>query len=331
MKRVFLILLAITELAFSLSLSAQEDVTPTFTISLKDKYNYDNLLNYEEIECVIYEKTLGEKGLKATLRIDERFAERNGNCSFPVLQLNLPKKKTIGSILEGYNKIEIIPICSLSDVYTYSDKLLLEAWLYRIAGVMFRMEPRVKQVKLRLSGFSPIQEDISFPAIFLESPEDLAQRFEGQNLELHLLQPWLLDQEALTEFIIFQLFTQNSRWALETLHSMVLLSVPGKPPVPYPLDNSSSELMNLMNDSYIFEDPGHNYTEACVQKEAFLKVASNLSFARNEIIQSIDNIYFSNHEINHRLREYTVRFFDWLNEARKTDIKNIICPEESGR
>lgn len=328
MKKVFICVLIVFGLPQIFKIQAQESKQPFFNISLRGNFTYDNLLNFEEVECVIYEKTLGDKGVKATLRIDERFAERNRSCDLPVLQLNLPKKKLKGSVLEGFNKVEIIPICRLSNRYNSSDKLLIEAWLYHLAGIMFRMEPRAQIVSLKLPGFSENEADASYPALFLESPEDLAQRFEGQNLELHFLQPWLLDQEAWAEFLIFQHFTHNSRWALETLHSMVLLSVPGKPPVPYPLDNSGAGILNLASDSLSWADFGSINFGTCVQKDAFLEVAGNLTFYRDEIIQSIDNLNFVHPEVGQQLKAYVLRFYAWLDEVRAAKNTDIICPEE---
>lgn len=328
MKKVFLCVLIVFGLPQIFKIQAQEEEQPLFNISLKGNFNYDNLLNFEEVDCVIYEKTLGDKGIKATLRIDERFSERNRSCDLPVLQLNLPRKKLRGSILEGFNKVEIIPICSLSNKYNSSDKLLIEAWLYRLTGIMFRMEPRAQLATVKLSGFSENGVEVLCPALFLESPEDLAQRFEGQNLELHFLQPWLLDQEALAEFLIFHRFTHNSRWALETLHSMVLLSVPGKPPVPYPLDNSGAGILNLASDSLKKADFSSASFGPCVQKDAFREVASNLSFYRDEILQSIDNLNFTHHEVNHQLKEYVLLFYAWLNEVLAVQNTDIICREE---
>lgn len=328
MKKVFFCVLIVFGLPQIFNIQAQEEKQPFFNISLRGNYNYNNLLNFEEVECVIFEKTLGDKGVKATLKIDERFAERNRSCDLPVFQLNLPRKKLKGSVLEGFNKVEIIPICSLSNRYNSYDKLLIEAWLYRLAGIMFRMEPRVLLARLELSGFSETKVDVSYPALFLESPEDLAQRFEGQNLELHFLQPWLLDQESLAEFLIFQLFTHNSRWAIETLHSMVLLSIPDKPPVPYPLDNSSAGIMNLAADTSSGASFGSLNLGPCVQKNAFLEVASNLSFYRDEILQSIDKLNFNHTEVRYKLKEYVLRFYAWLNEVHATKNTDIICTEE---
>lgn len=320
MNRLPFILFFSTFLILSLPLSAQTKSLPEFTIQLKQNFSIDNLLNYEEVEAVIVGNTLSEKGIKLTLNLDESFTARNKQCKLPVLKANFPRKRLKGSLLEGFNKVEIILNCDSTGVYTSLDKLLLEAWFYKLSGFFFRFEPRVQLVNLKIEGLT----DKAIPALFIESPDDMASRYEGRNLEIHLMQPWLLDQEALAEFVIFQYFTGNTCWALETLHSMILLSVPGRPPVPFPWDHSCARLLKepfAAGFDTCFKSP-------CVQKDVLQLVIASLNRSRSDILQSIESMHFSNSDLKEELRQYTLKFFETMNNPDFIQHLGISCPEE---
>lgn len=304
---------------FPFQLFAQMESQPNFHINLKQEYTLENLLNFEEIEAVIKGNFLSEKGIKLTLCIDEYFSERNQRYSLPVLKANLPRKKTINTILKDFNKFYILFICSDSNNYNRLDKLLLEVWMYQLSGVVFHFEPKTLLINLSIEGLT----DKAIPALLVESPDDLAARYEGQNLEVHLLQSWLLDQKAWAEFVLFQYFAGNSCWTLETLQSMILLSLPGRPPVPFPWDHSCARLLNEpLTHKWEIQN---NY---CLKEDIFKNVKGSLLKSKLDILESIEKMPFSTPELKQWLHQYTMRFYEILSDTAYLKRMNIICPEE---
>ncbi|MEJ5303946.1 MAG: hypothetical protein HPY80_11080 [Bacteroidales bacterium] len=318
-KISFAILGLLTVFGLPFPLFAQLESQPTFHIYLNKGFSLENVLNYEEIEAVIKGNTLNEKGIKLTLSIDEYFSERNQRCNLPVLKANLPRKKISNSILKDFNKFDILFICNDSNNYNELDKLLLEVLMYQLSGIVFHFEPRTLLVNLHIEGLT----EMAIPALLVESPDDIAARYEGQNLELHLMQSWLLDQEAWTEFVLFQYFAGNNCWTLETLHSMILLSVPGRPPVPFPWDHSCARLLNepLTNDWGI----QNNY---CLKEDIFKNVKDSLLKSKLEILESIEKMPFSTPELKQWLHQYTIQFFENLENTEYIKGLGIICSEE---
>jgi len=185
-------------LALVLELPPKKSLPPR-----RDKPTVPGVLRYTRID-----------GTEVVLDIDvsTRGNSRLAQCKYPPLKIDLKKKQTASTLFAGQNKLKLVTQCSSSS--TYRRYLNQEYIIYRIYNLLSEYSFRVRMVEVTYHFSSGGKRDQVYPAFFIESDDEAAERQEMATLDANVVNVSQLDTRELSVFTMFQFMIGNTDWSV---------------------------------------------------------------------------------------------------------------------
>lgn len=165
------------------------------------------------------------------------------HCSLPGIGVNLPAKKTYGTMWAGTDKFRIVIPC-LSDSDTVSDKAILEYIAYQIYTLVSPVHFKVRPAIVTLMDTTGRIIVGSLKGFIVEEPKEMAARHNGKLLKVHNIHPNFTEPESMLRLSIFEFLIGNTDWSVKALHNIALVSLSGSAPVAVPFDFDYSGLVD---------------------------------------------------------------------------------------
>jgi len=196
-----------------------------------------------------WKATLHCRSNQAEVRLPVKIS-RKGNyrndkrhCSLPCIGVNLPSKRTFGTMWAGTDKFSIVLPC-LSEDDTTSDKAVLEYIAYEIYTLIGQVHFKVRPCRVSLLDTTGKLIVKSVRGFILEDPKEMATRNNGKILKVHNIHPNFTEPETMLKLAVFQFLIANTDWSVKALHNIVLVSLSGSAPVAVPFDFDYSGLVD---------------------------------------------------------------------------------------
>ena len=255
---------------------------------------WDSLFNdigedpdYHEGTLVYYNITGTRKEIEVEARARGGFRKNPDNCNFPLLKLKFKKKNVEGTVFEGLKEIKMVTHCQ-NEIADFEQFLLQEYLIYKSYNLYTPLSLNTRLARIHYLDSQRPKDTLTRFAFFLENPEDMASRNDGELLELESAQEDKLDQDQLAMMAIFNYMIINTDYSVPIMHNVILVSRNYfEPPFPVPYDFDWSGLINIPYDSpymtYIEEFPERVYKGPCLKMKELVNILSEFELKRRQI------------------------------------------------
>lgn len=249
----------------------------------EDSEDYPALLSYEEAN--------GESiSIPVEVRTRGNFRRNPDNCNFPPLRITFPEEQISNTIFEGQDEIKLVTHC-MTNQPDYEQFLFKEYSIYRLYNQFTPFSFRARLAEITYSEDDSSNEPITSYAFFIERPKYMAERNDGQILDVDNFTPDDLDEDAFNILALFQYMIANNDWFVQLLHNIKLVTVdPLRPPIPVPYDFDWAGLVEApyryaMRDSTesVIED--RNYRGICGSRKEFIALFDLFNGKKDEVFR----------------------------------------------
>jgi len=240
--------------------SSPQDTTALIT-GLFDDENYLEIRIVTDIDTLLRDKSenpsyhksrLSYKNsdstwssLDADIRVRGNFRKQSENCDFPPLKLRIDKKNRTNTIFENTRELKVVTHCQ-SDLPEYEQYVIQEYLIYRMYSILSDISYNTRLLKVTYIDKNDPELTFKKFAFFLEDPDVMEERLNGQMLNLQTVDPDEIDRDYYLIISFFHYLIINTDWSLPILHNIDLFSLDYfKPPIPIPFDFDWSGLINI--------------------------------------------------------------------------------------
>jgi hypothetical protein len=168
-------------------------------------------------------------------------------CRFPPLKVNLKRGQAEGTVFDGQNKLKIVTHCRGGDQHeTY---LQQEFGIYRAYNELTDLSFRARWISATFKDTDGKNEVETFPAFFIESIQEVAERHGMERVPLNRIKISSLDPVAANRGELFQFLIGNTDWSMlqgpdeeGCCHNGEALAAPGSTTgwvvIPYDFDQA---------------------------------------------------------------------------------------------
>ena len=200
--------------------------------------------------------------VSAEVRTRGSFRLDPANCNFPPLKLRLRGKNSKGTIFQGINELKMVTHCQ-DELEVYEHYLLQEYLFYRVFNILSDYSFRVRLCRVKYIDTGGSGRMLEKYAFFVEDKDDLAERLNGNILDVNIADPMGVDQDQYSLVSFFEFMIMNSDWSLPIMHNVEILSTDYfKPPYSIPYDFDWSKITDI---PYMLPGVGNRSDESRVR------------------------------------------------------------------
>jgi hypothetical protein len=301
---------------------------------LKDLLN-DRSENPKSYPFILFYNIAGSSQVELPVEIRTRghFRRIKGNCEYPPLLIQFPKKNTQRtSIFREQAKLKLVMPCR-------GDEYIVREWLvYKLYNLITPVSFKARLVRVQLVDAGNKKQPAPFYGILLEEEKQMAKRNSLVPVE-RKLQPQKTNQEAFLTMAVFQYLVGNTDWSVQYLQNIKLIardSTATPITVPYDFDHAGivdcpyaqpPELLNMVS---VRE---RRYRGYCVQN---LKQFEPVIEHYNRLKKDIYNLYSGCELLDPKYikfsRLYLDEFYKTINNGKewKRDFAYPCNPKGTG-
>jgi len=226
--------------------------------------------------------------LNAEVRVRGNFRKQPANCDFPPLRLKFEKEERENTIFENTKNIKMVTHCQ-TNIPDYEQYVMQEYLIYKLYNILSDFSYKVRLLKVTYLDTQDSDYKIEKYAFFIEDDEDMADRLNGNILEIESVDPKNIDQEYYLLISFFEYLIINTDWSVPIVHNVTLLSIDYfKPPLPVPFDFDWSGFINIpyeipTTSGLKTRIPERIYKGPCVKTRDLKKIAKLFKSKKQEI------------------------------------------------
>jgi hypothetical protein len=191
-------------------------------------------VQYHPVLLSYTDKEKGEISIRLKARTRGHFRRLAGNCTYPPLLLNFPKKQAQSSIFSNQAKLKLVCPCS-GEQYVIREYLV-----YKLFNLITPKSYRARLTRVILKD-SVRKKETSFYGMLLEQDEQMAERNHSVLIAKQQIRGENTDTASFLKMALFQYMIGNTDWSVPYFHNTVLIakdsfSIPSV--VPYDFDHS---------------------------------------------------------------------------------------------
>ncbi len=278
-------------------------------LQLSIKFDFDSIFSdksesseYQSAEVAYTDDQGKTVTLSADIRTRGSFRLDPANCNFPPLKMRIRGKQRQGTVFQGISELKMVTHCQ-DDQEVYEQYLLQEYLIYRVFNILTDYSFRVRLVKVNYIDTGEPGRQLDKYAFFLEDKDDLAERLEGNILDISIAYPLGVDQDQYSLVSFFEFMIMNSDWSLPIVHNVEVLSTDYfKPPYAIPYDFDWAKIIDI---PYVVPGIGIRTEEgrvrvfkgSCRSRKDFRKIIEIYNQHRLDIyrlylgFEPLDNLY----------------------------------------
>ena len=269
----------------------------------------------------------------ATVPVDIRVRSnfRRGECTFPPLRLDFPKRQLAGTVFEGQNKLKLVTHCR--NLASYETNTLEEYVAYRILRRLTDVSFQVRLLRVTYvdTGASPTPDtdaSANHPsttrwAFVIEDAGALAARLGGQHIEPPHVRPDTLNADHAAVVGLFQYLIANTDFSLvaplagrSCCHNSKLIQTPqALYSVPYDFDMSGLINARYAGGNPVVSEPNVRrriYRGYCTDRATLERAIAHFAPLRDAIEAEFARVPEIGATQIERAMRYVDRFFERL-------------------
>lgn len=178
--------------------------------------------SYHQMKLFYHEE--GKASMAHDFKIKTRgnFRRKRGNCKYPPLRLNFPKKMIPeGSIFQGQDKLKLVMPCK-------GDQFVAREYLaYKLYNQISPLSFKVRLVKLTFEDIKKNKRSKEILSFLIEDEDLMAKRNGGKIEEDQKFKPQQLDPKEFLRMSLFQYMIGNTDWSIQFNHNIKILEKEG--------------------------------------------------------------------------------------------------------
>jgi hypothetical protein len=259
---------------------------------------------YHDGTLIYYDSAGARKEIPMEARARGGFRKNPDHCDFPPLKLKFRKRDVAGTVFEGLKDIKMVTHCR-SDLEEYEQYLMHEYLIYKSYNIHTTLSFEARLARMHYMGLPESGDTLTRFAFFIENPEDMAARNQGELLEFDSAPEDKLDQPQLTLMALFNYMIINTDYSIPIMHNVVLVSRDYfEPPLPVPYDFDWSGLINIPYDSpyaaYRTGSPERIYKGPCLKVKELEEILYQMELKRLEVFGLFIEFPYLDDEIKSR-------------------------------
>ena len=285
----------------------------------------------EHLASISYLENGEEVSQELKVRVRGNFRRQERNCSFPPLRLNFAKKKAIGTLFEGQDKLKLVNPCQRGQS-EYEQYIMLEYLIYRMYNELTQYSFKVRLVKMRFEDSNGRGSALESFGFLIEHEDELAERNGANIYDREGLHQEATHRHQMTLLAMFAYMIGNTDWSVPDLHNIRLLSIPDEPlpfAVPYDFD-----FCGLIETPYALPRAGvpvesvvDRYYLGYCRTEAEMEAAIGVFNEKKDAIFALfDDIELLNRRTTRRGKRFLNEFYSLLENPDKAyRTFNLAC------
>ena len=241
------------------------------------------------------------------------------NCDFVPLRVEFVKDELKGTVFEGQSWLKLGTHCQ--DSADYEQYVLKEYLTYKVFNLLTRNSFRVRLVKGTYVDSKSGKTVGNRYGLFLEHDNDVARRMEGRIIEIPRVVFADLDQDTLTQMMVFEYMIGNTDFSIFANHNVRLVQTPDRKiyPVPYDFDISG-----LVHPPYAIPARGlminsvldRLYRGPCRTPELINPILANFVAKKDPVVALWDSLPDMKKEIRREVKDYVEDFYSTIKNDR---------------
>jgi hypothetical protein len=286
-------------------------LTANFRAINKDR-NPDSSTRYPAL-LTVTDKDGAPRNIAVRLSARGHFRRMARNCSVVPLRVEFPKESMAGTPFEGQTTLKLGTGCE--DSKEYEQITLREYLSYPMFSMVTPLAFRARLARATYVEESTKKKGSARYALFIENENDVARRNESRIAELPRVSFKDLDDETLTQMMLFEYMIGNTDLSIFALHNVRLLQKQGRRPlvvVPYDFD-----LSGFVHAPYAIPDRrlglrsvvDRLYRGPCRTVEEFDQAAAPFRAKRTEMLALVDQMRDLAPQTRGEVKDYLEGFF----------------------
>jgi hypothetical protein len=241
------------------------------------------------------------------------------NCDFVPLRVEFVKDELKGTVFAGQSWLKLGTHCQ--DSGDYEQYVLKEYLAYKMFNLLTQKSFRVRLVKGTYVDSKSGKAVATRYGVFLEHDNDVARRMEGRIIGIPRVVFADLDQDTLTQMMVFEYMVGNTDFSIFANHNVRLVQTPDRKiyPVPYDFDISG-----LVHPPYATPARGlmitsvmdRLYRGPCRTPELINPILANFLAKKDPIMALWDSLPDMKKEIRREVKDYVEDFYSTIKSDR---------------
>lgn len=261
-----------------------------------------------------------------SLTVERRGISRQRICDFPPIRLRFDKESVEGTIFEGEGALKLVTHCDRGERWT--QYYVLEMLAYQIYNLITDYSFRVRPMQVSYIDVERSKDPGEFFAFVIEDIDEVADRFDLEELEFDRVYPSRLEPVAASQLALFQLMIANLDYSALTgpeqtcCHNAKMIgSGPDADPViPIPYDFDVSGFVDTHYAVPPEKLPVRNvrtrlYRGYCAHNDTLPAAREKILAIENEVMALVR----SEPRLNERSRDETLEFLEEFYEMLRSD------------
>jgi len=286
-------------------------LTANFRVINKDR-NPESSTLYPAL-LTVTDKDGAPRNIAVRLSARGHFRRMARNCSVVPLRVEFPKESMAGTPFEGQTTLKLGTGCE--DSKEYEQITLREYLSYPMFSLVTPLAFRARLVRATYVEESTKKKGSPRYALFIENDNDVARRNESRIAELPRVSFKDLEDETLTQMMLFEYMIGNTDMSIYALHNVRLLQKPDRRTlvvVPYDFD-----LSGFVHAPYAIPDRrlglrsvvDRLYRGPCRTVEEFDKAAAPFRAKRTDMLALVDAARGLEPATRSEVKDYVEGFF----------------------
>ena len=279
----------------------------------------------------------GQASMAHDFKIKTRgnFRRKRGNCKYPPLRLNFPKKMIPeGSIFQGQDKLKLVMPCK-------GDQFVAREYLaYKLYNQISPLSFKVRLVRLTFEDIKKNKRSKEILAFLIEDEDLMAKRNGGKIQEDQSFKPRQLEPKEFLRMSLFQYMIGNTDWSIQFNHNIKILEKEGfEMPIAVAYDFDHSGVVSAP-----YAHPAAALQMSSVQERRFRgycmdmddpglrEIIQDFLDAKEEVLKVIEEEEILESRDKKFLRKYIGEFYKTLldNKKRVEDLSYPCNPNGTG-
>jgi len=257
--------------------------------------------------------------LNVEIRTRGKFRNQPNNCDFPPLRIKFPKEERENTIFEDHKFLKMVTHCQTA-LPEYEQYVLQEYLIYKSYNLLSGLSLRVQLLKIKYIDTEDPEKNFEKFAFFLENPDDMAERNNGNLLNLETVSPDAVNQDHYTMVAFFEYMIVNTDWSLPIMHNIELVSLDYfEAPYPVPYDFDWSGLINIPYEVPTISGmqkriPERVFKGKCRKKKEYKKTIRLYHSKKQDLFDLYIDFPYLDYDIKTKTLETIQVFYEILND-----------------
>lgn len=252
-------------------------------------------------------------------------------CDFPPVRYHFKKKEIANTVFDGLDKIKLVTHCQ-NNTPEFGQYVIQEYLIYQSYNLLTSYSFRTRLARIHYVDVSHVFPEFDSYTFFIENPGDLAERIDGNKLDVKYIYNKNLDQRLFALTAMFQFMMINQDWSTSLSHNIELYAL--KPDyrmiaIPFDFDMCGVIAIPYKSPTVPFkkgEKPQRNFLVHGLKPGYYQAAIDTINAHKDEIIRLFSSSSLLSQENKNNILNHLHDYFELI--SNKAFVKEVIMKKE---